>query len=46
MGFSDTSKMGDYYWDGPDGYRRTVTYVADDDGGYRPIIKQTKTPAK
>jgi len=44
MGFSDSSKMGDYYWDGPDGYRRIVTYNADDAGGYRPIVKQVKLP--
>ncbi|XP_057370696.1 uncharacterized protein LOC130691729 [Daphnia carinata] len=43
-GFSDTSKVGDYYWDGPDGYRRIVTYNADDAKGYRPIVKQVKLP--
>ena len=44
MGFSDSSKMGDYYWDGPDGYRRIVTYDAEDGKGYRPTIKQVKLP--
>ena len=44
MGFSDSSKVGDYYWDGPDGYRRIVTYTADDAGGYRPRLRQVKLP--
>lgn len=44
MGFSDSSKMGDYYWDGPDGYRRIITYNADDAGGYRPVVRQVKLP--
>ena len=39
MGFSDSSKMGDYYWDGPDGYRRIVSYVAND-GGFVPVLRQ------
>lgn len=45
-GYSDSSKVGDYYWDGPDGYRRIVTYNADDAKGYRPIVKQVKLPIK
>ncbi|EFX79016.1 hypothetical protein DAPPUDRAFT_305009 [Daphnia pulex] len=44
MGFSDSSKTGDYYWDGPDGYRRIITYNAEDGKGYRPTIKQVKLP--
>lgn len=44
MGFSDTSKMGDYFWDGPDGYRRIITYNADDQGGYRPVLRQIPIP--
>jgi len=44
MGFSDSSKVGDYYWDGPDGYRRIITYTADDAGGYRPRMRQIKLP--
>jgi len=43
-GFSDTSKVGGYFWDGPDGIRRTVTYVADDNGGYRPRISSKPIP--
>ena len=39
MGFSDSSKMGDYYWDGPDGYRRVITYTADN-GGFVPVFRQ------
>lgn len=44
-GFSDSSKTGGYFWDGPDGIRRTVTYVADDNGGYRPRISSKPIPA-
>ena len=45
-GFSDSSKVGEYFWDGPDGYRRIVTYTADDKGGYRPTLRQIKLPIK
>lgn len=44
MGFSDTSKMGDYYWDGPDNIRRTIVYTADDEGGYRVSVKESPVP--
>lgn len=39
MGFSDSSKMGEYYWDGSDGYRRIISYIAND-GGFVPVIRQ------
>ena len=36
-GFVDGSKQGTFYWDGPDGYRRIVSYTADEKG-FRPTI--------
>jgi hypothetical protein len=38
-GFADGSKQGTFYWDGPDGYRRIVTYTADDKGFKPTIVK-------
>ena len=37
----DTYQAGQYWWDGEDGYRRVVTYTADNTG-YHPHITQVK----
>ena len=39
MGFSDTSKMGDYFRNTQDGWSYVVNYNADDANGFIPKVK-------
>ncbi|XP_050689005.1 uncharacterized protein LOC126981609 isoform X2 [Eriocheir sinensis] len=42
-GLPDGSKKGEYYWDGPDGWRRIVTYEANE-RGFFPRMRQVRIP--